>query len=197
MDAHRFDQLTRIATHAASRRGLLNSGVASLAGLIALRGLGSGSTAARVRGKTHRGKGNGPQPNAFGCDSVGKSCRGKDSKCCSGICQGKKPKRGEPDRTRCVAHDASTCLKGQYSKLCTPGATDIKCTTSGGVKGLCTTTTGNAPYCFAESQGACAPCHRDTDCEAFCGAGAACMQCFVGCPTTGGTACVGLTSCTF
>ena len=77
MDAHRFDQLTRIVTHAASRRGLLGSGVASLAGLIALSGLGTGSIAARARKKKHRGKGNGPQPNAFGCVSVGKSCRGK------------------------------------------------------------------------------------------------------------------------
>ena len=74
-------------------------------------GLGTPSVvgAAKQR-KQHRQK---LKRNAFGCVNVGGKCRGKDGNCCSGICDGKKPKKGKKDTSRCAGHDASTCLAGQ------------------------------------------------------------------------------------
>src|SRR5262245_17883221 len=46
--------------------------------------------------------------NEFGCVNVGGVCRGKNRVCCSGHCQGKKPKPGQRDRRRCVAHDTGS-----------------------------------------------------------------------------------------
>jgi hypothetical protein len=127
--------------------------------------------------------------NQFGCINVGKPCRGKDSKCCSGICQGKKPKKGEKDKSRCVGHDEGTCSRGLRSVPC-GGASNTFCTNSRGQPGVCETTTGNAAHCNAVSD--CFPCKRDVDCQPICGPKAACIQCGLFCPHTGGTACAGL-----
>jgi hypothetical protein len=116
----------------------------------------------------------------------GKACRGKDGNCCSGICQGKNPKRGKKDKSRCVAHDSSTCQAGDNGEIC-GGLENVSCTTSTGDPGLCHTTTGNAGYCPSFLQ--CAVCQRDSDCEEIFGAGAACLLCG-GCAE--GTICGGL-----
>jgi hypothetical protein len=134
------------------------------------------------------------EPNAFGCLPVGQKCRGKNSKCCSGICQGKKPKKGKKDKSRCVGHDGSTCRPGQHTGEC-GGVANIACTTSVGLAGSCATTTGNAAYCL--SSGECFPCTRDADCQAVCGPQAACIQCATECVARGGTACMGIETCTF
>ena len=42
-----------------------------------------------------------PKNNAFGCLNVGQACNGKNDKCCSGICDGKKPKKGKKDKSKC------------------------------------------------------------------------------------------------
>src|SRR5688572_30192652 len=47
--------------------------------------------------------------NQYGCIAVGQSCRGDSALCCSGICQGAAPATGQPDTSRCVAHDTGTC----------------------------------------------------------------------------------------
>jgi hypothetical protein len=114
--------------------------------------------------------------NEFGCVNVGDACRGKDKNCCSGICRGKKPKRGEKDKSRCVGHDAQGCQAGQIEQFC--GGTDVVCTTStGDTAGFCDTTTGNAGYCSGE--GMCIPggCSKDADCIPVFGKGAACVLC--------------------
>ena len=124
--------------------------------------------------------------NAFGCVDVGEKCRGADSVCCSGICQGKKPKKGQKDTSRCIAHDAGICQPGQGSTFC-GGSVFESCESSTGEPGECETTTGKVGYCV-RSQILCSPCAKDADCVPQCGADAACIRC-VGCGA--GTACVG------
>src|SRR5688500_14153019 len=141
MDTHGFVAITRALTTTPSRRAVLR-GLAA-AGL----GLGIGRPE-RAAGKRKRKK---LRRNAFGCVAVGGKCRGKDAACCSGVCQGRKPKQGEKDASRCAAHGASTCEAGQHIQDVCGGEVDVPCTTSTGNAGTCTTTTGNAPYCPRES----------------------------------------------
>jgi hypothetical protein len=127
------------------------------------------------------------QFNQFGCVNVGGKCRGNSANCCSGICEGKKPKKGKKDTSRCVAHGQSTCFAGQNEPFC-GGTGEVACLTSAGETGECTTTTGNAGYCVRS--GRCLACKKDEDCQnnPDFGAGAACTVC-TGCTETGGTAC--------
>lgn len=105
--------------------------------------------------------------NSFGCVDVGKPCRGRDVKCCSGICQGKKPKKGEKDRSRCVAHHVLGCEADE--DFC--AGVIVMC----GTNGTCVRTTGKASFCGAG--GPCQACRKDKDCEADHGPGAACTVC--------------------
>jgi hypothetical protein len=187
MDQNRFDALTRSWSEAASRRSVLGGILATMGHGVLLPG-----GAAAKRTKTHR-KRKKPKKNAFGCLNVGQRCRGKNRKCCSGRCQGKKPKKGEKDKSRCVGHDASTCLSGQTFPICGGGGF-VSCTSSAGLSGgVCATTTGNAAYCAYVSD--CFPCKKDTDCQAVCGPQAACIACAGSCPEAGGTICAGVAAC--
>jgi hypothetical protein len=122
-----------------------------------------------------------PKKNEFGCLDVGKKCAGKDSKCCSGLCQGKKPKRGKRDKSKCVGHNAGSCQAGFDVCL----GVSAPCST----EGFCFQTTGKASFC-AGGSGVCTNCQKDTDCEALgAGPGAACVVCASECPQTGGTVC--------
>jgi hypothetical protein len=168
MDATGFDRLTRTLAHGLSRRGL-----AGALGLVvaAIPGL----AAAKKRRKKKLKK------NQFGCVDVGKACRGKDSVCCSGICQGKKPKKGKKDKSTCAAHDVLDCAPGANS--CDLG--EIPC----GTNGVCLQTTGKASFCGTQV-GECAVCRKDTDCEAVFGPGAACVVCLTSCEETGFRICI-------
>jgi hypothetical protein len=179
MDTGRFDRLTLTFADGLTRRGL-----------VAMLGLGSLWLPEPTDAKQKRKNKKKLKKNAFGCVDVGDACRGKDANCCSGICQGKKPKKGKKDTSRCVAHDEGSCQAGQRQGLC-GGDADVPCTTSADGLGLCQTTTGNAAYCTAG--GGCFACRRDTDCEPFCGPGAACVRC-TACEEDEGipTACMGL-----
>jgi hypothetical protein len=168
MDPTHFDRLTRSLTDASSRRVLLG-GLATALSLAALRRPGP-ATAKKKRKK------NKIKRNAFGCVDVGQSCRGNDALCCSGICQGKKPKKGKKDKSRCVAHNALDCQAGADS--CAGQA--VPC----GTAGACTITTGAASFCSATGDGACVTCQKDADCEASRGPGAACIVCPGNCPDT-------------
>jgi hypothetical protein len=179
---------------AGSRRGILRSVAASLAGLAGLRLGADVATAARRKGKKRKRKT--PDPNAFGCLNVGQKCRGKDSTCCSGICQGKKPKKGKRDKRKCVGHDEATCQPGQSVPGC-GGAATVACTTSAGLPGACFTTTGNAAYC-ATGILECFPCKSDVDCQGVCGPRATCIPCAAECSAEGGTICGSVDgACTF
>jgi hypothetical protein len=183
MDAARFDALARTLGDGASRRMVLG-------GVLTTLGLGTLPAGETAKAKNRRQQ---LKRNQFGCVNVGGKCRGKASNCCSGICQGKKPKRGERDKSRCVGHDAATCLPGQTACDGTGGF--VPCTTSAGEAGDCYTTTGNAAYCSTST--ACVSCRTDVDCRPFCGPQAACTPCAVGCEQTGGTACSGIGDCVF
>ena len=167
--------LRDLFTYQTARRGLIG---ALAAGLIAP----TTATAKKRRKRRRRGQ---PTPNAFGCLDVGVACRGNSDACCSGICQGKKPKRGQKDTSRCAAHNTGGCLPENNS--CGLDVPDIPC----GADGLCVTTTGNAGFCINIREGACAACRRDADCQGAFGPGAACMLCDNGrlCVATGGRAC--------
>jgi hypothetical protein len=178
MDADRFDSLARSLAAASSRRRALAS---SFGGLIALATLPVDAK----KGKTKK-----PNKNAFGCVDVGKACAGKDSNCCSGVCQGKKPKKGKKDKSKCQAHNAGTCTQNTcavgVNVPCNPANPDC----------FCVSTTGDANFCgnfTIPPTSLCRVCRKDTDCEAEFGQGAACIVlggvCSPFCPTTSGTAC--------
>jgi hypothetical protein len=185
MDATRFDVLTRTLTTASSRRGALAAALGSLVTLGALS-----ADAKKTKGKKK------PKLNAFGCLDVGKACRGNSANCCSGICQGKKLKKGKQDKSRCVAHNTGICSVD--TDTCTVGA-GVPCN-SNDPNCICTLTTGNAGFCGSFTGNGtggineCRVCSKDTDCQAEFGPGAACLVyggiCTDICPTTGGTACV-------
>jgi hypothetical protein len=131
--------------------------------------------------------------NQYGCLDVGRPCRGDSTNCCSGICQGAAPAAGQPDASRCVAHNAGVCTVETNS--CELGV-DVRCNPSVPVS-LCTSTTGNAGFCADISAGTtthCRVCTRDTDCQDEFGSGAACVvldgACTPLCITTGRTACL-------
>lgn len=168
MNTIRIAAMTRSVTGVPSRRDVLRGLGGSAIGLVLAR-LPDTATAKKPRKKRVR-------VNAFGCVDVGKPCRGDNRLCCSGICQGKKPKEGRKDRSRCVAHGASTCQAGQRDADQCSGAENVVCTTgTGAANGRCNTTTGNAPYCAAELYGE--PCRKDADCRPNCGEAAACILC--------------------
>jgi hypothetical protein len=174
MNAAAFDLLTRLLASSASRRWFLGSLAAAALSIAPATRL---STASAKKKKKL-------QFNQFGCVNVGGKCRGKDAKCCSGICQGKKPKKGKKDKSRCVAHNTGGCLAAEQS--CGPSP-DVPC----GAGGFCLATTGNAGFCGTVSAAACAACRKDEDCQGAFGSGAACVICANGaCPETGDRACV-------
>jgi hypothetical protein len=166
MDGSRFDKLTRSLARVSDRRRIF-AGAAT--GLLAHVGPGLSRAAGARQRKGKKRKRQVLAFNEFGCVNVGGTCRGKNSVCCSGRCQGSKPKPGMPDRRRCVAHDTGGCTK--TDRVCP----SVPCTTSIGHAGGCATTTGNAPYCADVVTTI--PCNKDADCEQYCGSLAACHVC--------------------
>lgn len=136
----------------------------------------------KKRKKRKRKKKQQPENNIFGCLDVGQACNGDDTRCCSGICDGGKPKKGKNDKSRCVAHNVNSC--DDAFDVCAGVA--VTC----GLAGACFKTTGNAPFC-AGGDGVCIPCQRDADCVAQgFGVAAACVVCDSECAAiSGGTVC--------
>jgi hypothetical protein len=189
MEAQRFDHFSRLLGHATGRRLFVGLSLSPLAGLVARPAKGAEAQKTRKKRKKHKK----PQPNAYGCLDVDQSCNGDSSNCCSGVCDGEKPKKGKKDTSRCVAHDAGIC-QADFD-ICSTGsphycnASNPNCT--------CVLTTGNAGFCGDFSLGLdnlCHACSQDTDCEDEFGPGAACIVtggiCEPVCTTTGGTACI-------
>jgi hypothetical protein len=168
-------------------RGLLGTGLG-----LAFLPLQDAADAKKKRKKKKKKKPQSPL-NAFGCLDVGQPCRGKSANCCSGICQGGKPKKGKKDKSSCVAHNTGICTANTDSCAL---AVSVSCNPNN-IDCYCTMTTGNAPFCGEFSPGPeahCRVCGKDTDCEAEFGPGAACVlldgNCTHICPATGRTACV-------
>jgi hypothetical protein len=186
MDSFQFDDLIRSLTE--SRRSLLAGALAVVSGLI---------VTPRVDAKNkrqHKGKKAKLQRNAFGCVDVGGACQGNSANCCSGICQGKKPKKGKKDTSVCAGHDAGICTPG--SNICKlDGLAECNPDNSGC---HCVLTTGNTTFC-GDTPGVgdgslCRVCTKDTDCQGEFGPGTACIYleglCSIYCADTGYTACV-------
>jgi hypothetical protein len=188
MDAPSFDRLTRAIGIVSSRRQF---GTA-----LAVLAAGAATWAERAPAKQGKKRKKKLKLNQFGCVNVGGKCRGKDGVCCSGICEGKKPKKRKRDKSHCVGHDARTCPPGQTPSVCSQVGLDVPCTTGAGLPGHCATTTGEAAYCAFEVK--CFACQKDADCIPFCGPQAACILCTPECLDGGlTTACVGPRACTF
>lgn len=164
MDDSRFDAWTR------RRFGLAAGGAAaSLLGLAAA--LPSPTSAKKNKKKRLK-------LNSFGCVDVGRPCRGKDAKCCSGRCQGKKPKRGEKDTSTCVAHHVGACRVS--ADICAGPPPLPSC----GTNGYCFRTTGKASFCGDIDDvtfSPCSGCAKDSDCIADFGPAAACVLCAGNC----------------
>jgi hypothetical protein len=182
MDAARFDRLTRALSTASSRRRLLLRWTAAAVGA-GMAGHASDLTFAKKKNKQLK-------RNGFGCVTVGGKCRGKDANCCSGICQGKKPKQGKKDKSRCLAHNTGACTLDSCAVgtgvVCQLGQPNCQCVLTTGAANFCGNFTGGGQLCRS--------CSRDADCQSEFGPGAACVVlggfCAAGCVATGGTACV-------
>jgi hypothetical protein len=172
MDAARFDHIVRSFGTGSSRRRLLSRLTAAALG-VGVAGRFADRTTAKKKKKLVF--------NQFGCVDVGGKCRGNSANCCSNVCEGKKPKKGKKDKSRCVAHNTGSCQPGQDSCL----GTAFPC----GTNGLCFQTTGLAAFC-SDTGTNCFDCKKDTDCEPLFGAGAACVVCFGDCPQTGERECL-------
>jgi hypothetical protein len=174
IDEQLFDELTRRAAVG----GLLAVSFLPFAGVVA-------AAAKKKRGnRRRRRKRPTLERNQYGCVNLGGKCRGKNTHCCSGRCQGKKPKKREPDASRCVDHDTGGChaAQDQCATAFSPCGSD----------GFCYRTTGNASFCGAyDSQwfNPCTACTTDAECRPNFGPGAACIVCPDDCPPPG-TACI-------
>jgi hypothetical protein len=180
MDERRFDTITKSLGAPGSRRVALRTAI-GITVASALARLSVGRTTAKKKRRKHRKKWKKLQKNPYGCVNVGGACRGQDANCCSGICEGKKPKKGKQDTSRCVAHNELDCPAG--ADLCAGNA--VACGTQ---KTACYQTTGQASFCAFTFTGICHACTKDVECEALQGPGAACVVC-VDCSATGNTGC--------
>lgn len=185
MDGARFDTIVR--SLAGPRRAVLSGAVAIAMTWPGIRSSDAGKKRRRRRRKSKL------RFNEFGCITVGGRCRGNDAHCCSGRCEGKKPKKGKKDRSRCVDHDARFCLPETDACVFPQG---MPCDPENAYC-ACALTTGNAGFCGDFTGGLnryCWNCSRDTDCEKNFGVGAACILltglCEGSCAETGDTACV-------
>jgi hypothetical protein len=190
MNQNRFAAVTRALISVPSRRHLLRGLAGAGFGLSLVR-LPHAAAAKKKRKRKKKAKK--ATPNSFGCLNVGQPCQGDSAQCCSGICEGTKPKKGKPDKSRCVAHDTGICQVAM--DVCTTGK-DAICNIQN-PNCQCYRTTGNAGFCGDVSSGLlnlCRDCSQDTDCEEEFGLGAACVAlggiCESVCSDTGGTVCM-------
>jgi hypothetical protein len=167
-----FERATRALSGVSTRRALLGrSAVTGLATLLAHLSVETEASqaAGELAADRKRRRKKALQRNEFGCVNVGGKCRGKDANCCSGICQGKKPKKGEKDGSRCVAHNAGSCTPER--NICVVGDNiDAACNLPDAFA-VCFATTGNAGFCGSlaafNPDLNCRACNTDADCEAF------------------------------
>ena len=166
MDNRRLDTLARHLAPPSSRRLVVSRLTASL---LSFAGIRLPNEAGAKPHKRHGKRKKKPlRFNEFGCLNVGARCRGKDDLCCSGICHGKKPRKGAKDKRRCVAHHVAGCTVAR--DICTTDNKPLSRCNPANMDAYCATTTGNGPFCanFGLPLGAvCQVCVRDVDCLAF------------------------------
>jgi hypothetical protein len=157
MDDRRFDAwTTTVAAGLSSRRTALIGLASAASGLMTARLVTVAD--AKKRKKKRKKK---LVRNEFGCVDVGGKCRGNDGNCCSGVCQGKKPKKGKKDKSLCVAHNTGVC--SLELDICVTGdGQESAC----GTAAVCAATTGKAAFCASQEDVDCRICSTDQDCEA-------------------------------
>lgn len=162
MSQNRFRDMTHTLVSLPSRRdlfrGLAGAGlglaIAPLADLVE----------ARKKRKRRKKKANPPQPNAFGCLSVGVACS-SEAECCSGICAGAKKKT-------CQAHGTANCPQNHVG-ICLATTDEIPVLKCGNNDlCFCYTTTAGSNFCGdrgprLNDMRACADCQKDADCVAL------------------------------
>jgi hypothetical protein len=191
----RFAIVTHALTTFPTRRDMIRGIAGTGLGLATLQQLGVAEAGKKNKRKKKKGKKK-ARPlifNQYGCVDIGQACRGDNSLCCSGMCEGAAPRKGKPDRSRCVHHNAGNCTLD--TNTCEVGA-DVPCG-PGKLRTACTVTTGNAAFCADITAGTtvhCRVCGRDTDCQGEFGPSAACVvldgMCTPLCLATGRTACM-------
>lgn len=177
MDQNPFDSVSHLLTRVPSRRDVLRSLAGAGLGLGALRlpevvAAKNDHRKHKKRNKDERKSKHkkavqvAPQPNEFGCLSVGQPCGGDSTLCCSSICEGAAPKKGKRDTRVCAAHGQGTCDQTAPGICEAKDPNQVLCNDS---TGACFTTTAGSNFC-AELTGehsGCADCRRDADCEAL------------------------------
>ena len=185
MDQVSFNALTRTLCHLPSRREVLRG--------LASAGLGLGVlwlpeiAEAKKKRKNKKGKKEpkktsqtqnppGDTPplempplvfNQYGCVEVGQPCRGDNTNCCSGICQGAAPAEGQPDDSRCIAHGAGTCSQQGPGVCLSQNPNLLTCNNENCV---CWRTTAGSNFCgerFGSALSKESECRRDADCDAL------------------------------
>jgi hypothetical protein len=178
-----FDAMRQAVTRLPSRRNLLRGLAGAGLSLSSLRlpdALEAKSGKQKRARKKKKPKIPRPVFNQFGCLDVGQPCRGDGSLCCSGVCAGKKPTKGKPDRRVCAAHNAGDCSpQRNYCELDNPPVLSL-CNLPSDTA-LCLVTTGSAPFCGSalgfDAAVHCQTCAKDADCVALgFPPGSACVQ---------------------
>jgi hypothetical protein len=162
MNQHSIPALARVLTFIPSRRDVLRSLAGAAVGLTVLHAPDTGEAKKNRKHKPRKPK---LRRNEFGCVDVGGNCLGNSANCCSGICEGKKPKKGKKDSSVCVAHDtAGICFADTDTS--TVGM-NVPCHADNDLC-FCVRTTGNAGFCgdfssSSEPPGSCQECCKDSD----------------------------------
>jgi hypothetical protein len=182
MEQYPFRVWTQSFGRAPSRRDVLRGLAGAGLGLSALRLSDVAAGKKTKKGKKRKRKKKSQPPitpppftlpplvfNQFGCVEVGQPCRGDNTNCCSGICQGAAHAAGQPDQSRCIAHGTGTCRQGA-DNICTVSDPLLsKCNNQPHC--VCFTTTAGSNYCAELFNGPgyteCASCERDADCHAL------------------------------
>ena len=182
MDQHYFDGLSRTLARLPSRRDVLRGLAGAGLGLGALRQPDAIAAKKKGRHKKTRKK-HPPSPplqpslqlplvfNQYGCVEVGQACRGDNSLCCSGICDGAVPaNEHEPDNSRCAAHGSGTCHQDREGICTIPNLALATCNNRSNCG--CIRTVAGSNFCaelFSGGPGSsqCAFCQRDADCVAL------------------------------
>jgi hypothetical protein len=105
--------------------------------------------------------------NEYGCIEVGQPCRGDSALCCSGICEGAAPAAGQPDESRCVAHDMGTCQQGGPGVCTSDAPQNLTCNNNARCRCISTTAGSNVCAALRPLPEMCATCQRDADCIAL------------------------------
>jgi hypothetical protein len=181
MNRNQFDALTRSFGTSTSRRELGRFLAVGGLGALFASAFGTRDVDAKKHKRKKKKKGKKkpetqapsqqefPQPvfNQYGCLEVGQPCRGDSGLCCAGICEGAPPAEGQPDQSRCVAHEVGTCGQNAAGVCLAVNPALSLCNNSAC---FCFGTTAGSNVCgdpFSPMRTRGADCQKDADCVAL------------------------------